>query len=381
MMMLGLLATEVEPFHTVYLHGMIRAEGGVKMSKTKGNSVDPLDMVGEIGADALRFALVNGSSPGSDMRLTQAKLDGGRNFTNKLWNAARFVLANRPEVGATPTGPPTLAQRWIGSRLAEATARATRQLDDLDLGGYAATVYEAAWSDYCDWFLEMAKVDLRRDDAGEADRSATWRAAADGLATLLRLLHPIMPFVTEEIWQALREVAPEIVDEPLLITARWPAPRGDDAGAEAAFSDLAALVRGVRNLRTEAGTPASAWVPLSVEPSGDQAATALRADLRYLEALARARPIEIVDGGQRPELVAAGRLGVAWLGDVTGGGDAATGRIQAQLVEMDANIHRLEALLANVAFTERAPAAVVERERARLAELREQRSRVAPETG
>jgi len=381
MMMLGLFATDVEPFHTVYLHGMIRAEGGVKMSKTKGNSVDPLDMVEEIGADALRFALVNGSSPGSDMRLTQAKLDGGRNFTNKLWNAARFVLANRPEPGAAPTGPPTLAQRWIGSRLAEATARATRQLNELDLGGYAGTVYEAAWSDYCDWFLEMAKVDLRRDDAGEADRAATWRAAADGLATLLRLLHPIMPFVTEEIWQALREVAPEVADEPLLITARWPAPRGDDAGAEAAFTDLAALVRGVRNLRTEAGTPASAWVPLRVEPSGDEAATALRADLRYLQALARVRPIEIVDGGERPDLVAAGRLGVAWLGDVTAGGDAAAGRIQAQLVEMDANIQRLEALLANVAFAERAPAEVVERERARLAELREQRSRVAPETG
>ncbi|MEA2650759.1 MAG: valyl-tRNA synthetase, partial [Chloroflexota bacterium] len=371
--------TDAEPFHTVYLHGMIRAEGGIKMSKTRGNSVDPLDIVEEIGADALRVALVHGSAPGSDMRLTQAKLDGGRNFTNKLWNAARFVLANRPE-SAVPRGEPSLAARWIGSRLADATARATRQLDALDLGGYAATVYDAAWSDYCDWFLEMAKVDLRRDDAGDAERAATWAAAAEGLASLLRLLHPLMPFVTEEIWQALREAAPYVAADPLLIIARWPPAQDQDPRAESAFADLAALVRGVRGLRTEAGTPASAWAPLSIEPSDDAADAALRADLRYLEALARVRPIELVrDGAERPELVAAGRLGVAWLAQDGATEMVAAGRRQAQLAEMDANIARLEQLLANTSFTDRAPAVVVERERTRLADLREQRGQLARE--
>ena len=378
MMMLGLFCTDVEPFHTVYLHGMIRAEGGIKMSKTKGNSVDPLDIVEMIGADALRFSLVNGSAPGSDMRLTQAKLDGGRNFTNKLWNAARFVLANRPEP-LVAAGEPSLATRWIESRLADATARATRQLDALDLGGYAATVYDVAWSDYCDWFLEMAKVDLRRDEAGDADRAGTWTAAASGLARLLRLLHPLMPFVTEEIWQALREAAPEVATEPLLITARWPEPDETDHGAETDFTDLAALVRGVRGLRTEAGTPASAWVPLMVEAAGDDAADAIRAGQRYLEALARVRPIELVDGAPRPELVAAGRLGVAWLAQDVAADAAVAGRRQAQLTEMDRNIARLEELLANPAFTERAPAAVVGRERTRLDELRDQRARLAAE--
>jgi valyl-tRNA synthetase len=310
------------------------------------------------------------------MRLTQAKLDGGRNFTNKLWNAARFVLANRPE-SIVAGGEPSLAARWIGSRLADATARAARQLDALDLGGYAATVYDVAWSDYCDWFLEMAKVDLRRDDAGDADRAATWAAAAEGLAALLRLLHPLMPFVTEEIWQALREAAPDTASEPLLITARWPQALDQDPGAEAAFTDLAALVRGVRGLRTEAGTPASAWAPLRIEPSDDLAADALRADLRYLEALARARPIELVEGVERPELVAAGRLGVAWLAQDVAADAAAVARREAQLTEIDANIGRLEELLANASFTDRAPAPVVERERARLADLREQRGRLA----
>ena len=382
MMMLGLFCTDVEPFHTVYLHGMIRAEGGVKMSKTKGNSRDPLDLVDEIGADGLRFALVNGSAPGGDMRLTPSKLEGGRNFTNKLWNASRFVLTNRPSAGAVGDVEPTLAVRWIRSRLADATARATRQLDGLDLGGYAATVYEAAWSDYCDWFLEMAKVDLRRDDASDDERAATWAAAADGLATLLRLLHPLMPFVTEEIWQALREAAPDAAHEPLLITASWPRPGDVDEPAEAAFSDLAALVRGVRNLRTEASSPASAWIPLVVEPAGTAAATRLLAAQRYLEALARVRPIEIASpGAGRPAQVAAGRLGVAWLGRDAGADAAGAARRSAQLDELDRNITRLEELLANRAFVDRAPAEVVARERVRLAELREQRGRLATDGG
>jgi valyl-tRNA synthetase len=311
--------------------------------------------------------------------LTQAKLDGGRNFTNKLWNAARFVLANQPDGAQRGTGEPTLAVRWIRSRLADATERATRQLDGLDLGGYAATVHDVAWSDYCDWFLEMAKVDLRREDVDADDRATTWAAAADGLATLLRLLHPLMPFVTEEIWQVLREVAPTTADEPLLITARWPRAGERDREAEGAFSDLSALVRGVRNLRTEAGSQASAWIPLMIEPANRRAADALGRDSRYLEALARVRPIELLaaEERQRPPRVTSSRVGVAWLGEDTVAQEAGEARRSAQLGDLDRNIARLEDLLASEDFSQRAPAAVVERERARLDELREQRARLA----
>jgi len=376
MMMLGLFCTDAEPFHTVYLHGMIRAEGGVKMSKTKGNSVDPLGMVDEIGADALRFALVAGMAPGSDQRLTQAKLDGGRNFTNKLWNAARFVLANRSGGAPSGTAEPTLAARWIGSRLADATQRATRQLDALDLGGYAATVYEVAWSDYCDWFLEMAKVDLRRDDATDAERAVTWSAAAGGLATLLHLLHPLMPFVTEEIWQALRAEAPEIAAEPLLIRAAWPAPTTRDRRAEAAFDDLSTLIRGIRHLRTEAATPAGARVSLVVQPTDAESAAAIEHGAAYVESLARVRPIEIHTVGERPTLVAAGPLGAAWLA-VGGAATPEVGiRRHAQRAELDRNIERIRALLANAAFTAKAPPAVVERERERLADLEQERGQL-----
>jgi valyl-tRNA synthetase len=379
MMMLGLFCTDVEPFHTVYLSGMIRDPYGQKMSKTKGNVVDPLETVDEIGADALRFAIVNGSAPGSDQRLTQAKLDGGRNFTNKLWNAARFVLGSRPADGAPGDADPSLAVRWLGSRLADATERATRQLDALDLGGYAATVYDAAWSDYCDWFLEMAKVDLRREDASDAARAATWRAAADGLATLLRLLHPLMPFVTEEIWQTLTETAPEVAGhERLLVRAAWPVPEARDPEAEAAFEALATMVRGVRNLRTEAGVAAGAWVPLVVDPADDSAAAALDAHRPYVEVLARARPIEVGTGGDgRPELVSASRWGAAWLGIDAAAETAAAERRAAQLADLDRNIDRLRALLGNPAFAQKAPPAVVARERDRLAALEAERRQLA----
>ena len=378
MMMLGLFCTGVEPFKTVLLSGMIRDPYGQKMSKTKGNVVDPLEQIDEIGADALRFALVSGTAPGADQRLTQAKLDGGRNFTNKLWNAARFVLGSRPETHVAADGQSSLATRWIASRLAEATERATRQLDALDLGGYAATVYEVAWSDYCDWFLEMAKVDLRREDASDGERARTWQVAADGLATLLRLLHPLMPFVTEEIWEALGEVSAEATrGEPLLVRAAWPDQVARDSAAETGFEQIAALVRGIRNLRTEAGTAAGAWVPLVVDPVSEDAGAAIADATPYLTALARVRPIQVHDEGERPELVAASPLGAAWLGIDASARAEASARRASQLAELDANIARVRGLLANASFVDRAPEAVVARERERLTALERERGQLA----
>jgi valyl-tRNA synthetase len=377
MMMLGLHFTDVEPFHTVYLHGIVRDPTGSKMSKTKGNVVDPLEMIGDIGSDALRVALVSGNAPGVDQRLTESKLTSGRNFTNKLWNAARFVLGARPDVDVGPAAPdePTLAARWMRSRLARATDQATRQLDALDIAGYAATVYEVAWSDYCDWYLEMAKVELRRDGATDAERLATWRAAAQGMVTLLGLLHPLMPFVTEEVWAALHDADVSLTgDHPLLVRAPWPTVGAVDPAAEARFEGLAALVRGIRNLRTDANVPAGAWIPIVVEPAGADAAEALRALEPYVSALARVRPIGIAASGEsRPELVAASPLGAAWLGADSAGDDAARARREAQLADLDRNIARVRDLLANASFVERAPASVVERERQRLSDLEQER--------
>jgi len=375
MMMLGLFFTGVEPFHTIYLHGLVRAAGGVKMGKTKGNTVDPLDVIEEMGADALRFALIVGTSPGSDQRLTLAKLEGARNFTNKLWNAARFVLGARPEPLAAPEGEPTLGERWIRSRLSQATERATRQLDDLEPSAYAGTVHEFTWSDYCDWYLEMCKVDLRRPDAGPGERARSWAAAAETLAGFLRLLHPIVPFVSEQIWSALHEAAPAATrGEPLLISATWPMSADRDPDAEAEMEVLSDLVRAVRNLRSDAAIPAATWLPLVVVPADAAVHATLQANRAYLEALAHARPIDLRSLGDleaRPALVASSAAAAAWFGSDAKADAEALARHQAHEVSLRQGIERLDELLAG-AFAQRAPAEVVARERERLAELHAQ---------
>jgi valyl-tRNA synthetase len=387
MMMMGLFCTDTEPFETVYLHGMVRAQGGVKMSKTKGNVVDPLEIMEEIGADAMRYALVAGTSAGADQHLTRGKLDGARNFSNKLWNAARFVLSNRPEPMAVPSGEPSLAERWIASRQADVVARLTRSLDELDLGTYAGLAYDHAWSDVCDWFVEMVKVELRRPDATDGERARVWQATARGLADLLRLLHPIMPFITEAIWSALREAAPEATgDDDLLMTAAWPAPSGRDDAAEREFAAVADVIGAVRTARSEARIAAAAWLPLEIAASSDGTRDTAQANAAYISALARVRPLTIHSPAERAsgregdasQLQVPTALGAALLatgvGERSNGGsdsDAARHR-QADVDRLQASIERVRQLLANDAFTAKAPEAVVARERERLADLEEQ---------
>jgi valyl-tRNA synthetase len=376
MMMLGLFCTDVEPFQTVYLHGIVRDPYGQKMSKTKGNVVDPLEMIGEVGADALRFALVSGNAPGVDQRLTSARITGGRNFTTKLWNAARFVLGARPEPLADPSGEPTLAERWIRSRLAEAVAQATRQLDQLDLAGYVATAYEFAWSDYCDWFLEMAKVDLRRPDASQGEQTRLWLTAAEVLGGIMRLLHPIVPFVTEEVWDVLHDEAPTVTGgEPLLVTAAWPVPAGRDLPAEEAISGSIELIREYREQRNDQAVPAGAWVSATAVAASDDAYRTLQNFSSYIEALARVRPFAVLAADAATEVpshASSTRLApAAWI-DASAVGRVATGLRDASTEALAARIERLRELLGKPEFVERAPATVVARERARLAELEEQ---------
>jgi valyl-tRNA synthetase len=383
MMMLGLFCTGVEPFHTVYLHGMIRAQGGVKMSKTKGNAVDALDLLNEIGADAVRFALTVGTAPGSDQRLTGAKVDGSRNFTNKLWNAARFVIGARPEPFAEPEGEVSLPERWIRSRLSETIEHATRQLDELDTAGYAAGAYDFAWSDYCDWFIEAAKLELRREDASAGERARVWQTAAECLAATLRLLHPIMPFVTEAIWEQLNAMDPRLTNgEPLLITAAWPPAGERDRAAEAQMTELIELVCGVRNLRAAAKVPAGAWVTLALSPARDATARGLEVAVRYLEPMARARPIQLLAAGEAPPAGApatASALGAAWINSAAATGAEGENARTAKESLLRRGVSRLEDLLADQQFVQRAPAAVVQRERERMEELRAQLSSLTGE--
>ena len=373
MMMMGLFCTDGEPFEVVYLHGIVRDPYGQKMSKTRGNVVDPLELVGEIGADGLRFALVSGNAPGVDQRLTDAKVTGGRNFTNKLWNAARLVISSRPEPIAAASGEPSLAERWIASRLAEVTEHATRQLDQLDLAGYVATAYDFAWSDYCDWFLEMAKVELRREDATPGDRARVWRCAADALADVMKLLHPLMPFITEAVWEALRAADGEVTgNDELLVTARWPAAGARDEGAEGEFEAVAELIRTIRNARLASAVPAGKRVALELladEPELGERAEAAR---RYIQALARVEPFTVHAAGSisLPATgIVATPLGAAWLPLDDEQAAVGTPPDRVGREHLERGIARLEALLANRDFTSKAPAVVVDRERQRLREL------------
>jgi valyl-tRNA synthetase len=382
MMMLGLFLTDVEPFHTVYLHGLVRAQGGVKMSKTKGNVTDPVELIDDLGADAVRLALSVGTSPGNDQRLTMAKLESSRNFANKLWNAARFVVASQPPAvaGDAPGSPDpdTLPERWIRSRLAAVTEEATSRLDRYDLGGYASTVTDFAWNDFCDWYLEMAKIELRDPAVSAATAARVWRTGADALAHILRLLHPVVPFVTEEIWAALGTTLPE-PSGSLLMTTPWPLAGQRDLAAEAAFDSVADVVRAARNQRTESRVAAGATIGLHLVPTDAASAAAAEAGRRYVEPLARVRCEVLAAGTPAPTRgVTATALGAIWVDVADSSGDE---RSAERAAELRRSRERLLGLLGDPSFVSRAPAAVVERERQRLAEIEERLRQIGDATG
>ncbi len=286
MMMLGEWLTGREPFGIVYLHGMVRDPEGAKMSKTRGNVVDPLGVIDEVGADALRFALVNGTAPGMDQRLSPSKLEGARNFANKIWNASRYVLSQRPaELPRTPSCRCPARTRW-GPRSTGSWLAAPPTLREVD-AAYASfqfaeatrLLHAAIWSEYCDWYLELAKAQLAPERPA-ATRVATWQVLAWVLDRYLRVLHPVMPHITEHVWAFL----PKSPDDPdLLIVARWPDPAaGDvaDAAVAAGVRDLLELITAIRNARSDAGIDVSTWLAATVVPRNDGAARRARGTRR-----------------------------------------------------------------------------------------------------
>ena len=320
MMMLGIHFLGDAPFDVIYLSGLVRDPYGQKMSKTKGNVVDPLEAIDESGADALRFALIHGAAPGNDQKFSAEKLENARNFANKLWNAARFVIgarpasiaADAPRVAPDPAalGP---ADAWLRSRVAATVAEADKAIAEFAFGELTRVLYDAIWGEYCDWALELAKVRLGDESLPAAEREATWWTLVEALDTYLRLLHPVMPFVTEAIWAGLPHAA---TDPELLIVADWPSAPPVDAAAEAAVEELLSLVRGLRNARSEAGIDPGTWLPVDVTLPDDLAPSfdGLRP---ALERLGRARPLERVapgtslDAGGGSLAVVAGRIEAA----------------------------------------------------------------------
>jgi valyl-tRNA synthetase len=372
MMMMGLRFRGDVPFRDVYIHGLVRDPTGQKMSKSKGNVIDPLAILDTCGADALRIALAAFAAMGRDVKLSPQRIEGYRNFANKLWNAARFVLMNLEEAGpgaaavadalerGVAPADATLPDRWILSRLERTTAAVGEALDAYRFNDAASALYQFAWHELCDWYLEIAKPQLA--GAG-ADRTRGMLLFV--LERLLRLLHPFMPFLTEEVWQAVTAEgwggARETRFAASIMVARWPAavPALADDTAETEMARLIDVVRTVRNLRAEYNVAPSRPVEARIF-AADAGVRARLADvLPLVAALARVEPVTLVDRPERPRDAAVETAGGVELAiPLTGLIDdlaAEASRIAREVEKVERELAGVETKLANPQFAERAP--------------------------
>jgi len=367
------------PFHTIYLHGLIHDEHGKKMSKTKGNVIDPLIVMDELGTDALRFTLLVGSTPGKDANLSLKKVESNRNFANKVWNASRFVISMIDTVQADDkpaTVDWTLADSWIWARLQGLIRRVERLFAGYQYGEAGRQIYDFFWSDFADWYLEIAKLQMR----DEKLRYVTARTLARVLDTSLRLLHPFTPFVTEELWGHLRST---IIESPIsniaedwsevLITASWPEERNPEGWEDAKVADfelIQELVRAIRNLRSEKSVqPGKRIVATFV---GGEKTQLIQEQAQILAALAKLdeEKMSIVESiPEKPEGSVALVVGTIEIYiPLEGMVDLAEERerLEYELKEAESHIARLEKML-NSPFAKKAPPAVVDKEREKLA--------------
>ncbi len=375
MIMLGLYDMGDVPFRHVYLHGLIRDAEGRKMTKSRGNVVDPLDLTEKYGTDAVRFTLATSGTPGNDFRLFDERLESSRNFANKLWNAARFVIQSMgDEAVGMPQEGRTVAERldwpledrWIVSRSIRVAAEVNQLLGDFQINEAGRVLYDFVWSEYCDWYLEMAKVRLKDGDTSPLP------ILAYVLQKSLRLLHPIMPFVTEAIWQHLRGHV-EGLEDALIIAAF---PLGEEELDPAAEEDAGALmdvVRAIRNIRAERGVDPARFVEAYVSADGTR--PVLESGRQIVEVLARVRPLRVISNAKdAPSTQVASAVlshaqvivPLAGLIDI----DAERGKLTRQLHEAQGEVNRLQQKLANEQFRSKAPENVIAREEEKLAVAR-----------
>ena len=382
MIMLGIENTGKAPFNTVYLHGLIRDGSGAKMSKTRGNTMDPLDLVEKYGTDALRFALTTGTAPGNDLRFTENRLEAGRNYANKIWNASRFVMSaleGKPGLeGWQDVKPQHREDRWIVSRLDRVTADVNRAMESFELGDAQQRLHEFIWNDYCDWYIEMAKIRLRN-----GSEPSPLPTLAHVLERILRLLHPFMPFITEEVWQSLKALLPEDGDsqtESIMIAPYPESPGRADPEAEEEIALVQQAVRAVRNTRAQLRIPAGQHLEAQVEANGKR--TAIEDEADVIRVMSRIEPLRITEGQSGSADGSAGvtlvvsplvvRLALEGVVDLNAEGD----RLRSELGDCDRNLERVEKLVSNPNFREKARPDVVETEEARLSELRERKQRL-----
>jgi valyl-tRNA synthetase len=375
MMMAGLHFMKEVPFHTVYIHALVRDERGAKMSKSKGNVIDPLELIDEYGADALRFTLTALAAQGRDVKLSAQRVEGYRNFVTKLWNACRFAEINGciTVPGFDPGNARETLNRWIAHETANAVAEVTTAIKAYKFNEAAGAAYRFVWNIYCDWYLELAKPVLTGADA--ATRGETRAMTAFVRDEILKMLHPFMPFVTEELWGVTAQGGP--VRDTLLALTPWPQETGvEDAAAAVEIGWVIDLVAAIRSVKAEMSIMATE-IPLVL--AGVSATTASRAT-RWADVIMRLARLSSLDIAASPppgsiQLVVQGEIAALQLQGVIDF-PAERARLEKELARIAAEIARIDGKLANADFIKRAPEEVVEGERERRAEAQARRQKI-----
>ncbi|MGA2671176.1 MAG: valine--tRNA ligase, partial [Dehalococcoidia bacterium] len=385
MIMMGLEDTGEIPFRTVYLHGLIRDESGEKMSKVRGNVINPSEAIDKYGVDALRFALTTGNSPGNDMNLGKGKLESSRNFVNKLWNATRFILqrldTERLEAQTTELQPHIIEDQWIDSQLNRLIKNVTELMESFQFGEAEQQIYDFVWSKFCDWYIEIVKIRLHNQST-----PSTLPFLANTLEKSLRLLHPFMPFVTEELWQSLKQRLPDKNQMPASIMMA-PYPIAEDKafapGAERVMDSVIEIIRSIRNVRAQYNVKPNKWIEARVYTG--ELLSSLSAEASMIETLAKVRPLTILGRQKRESTKDKDLVLVLKEAEVVvplaGMVDqlAEEQRLVKESEEIKARIAQLKARLRDNAFLSKAPAQVVEKEKEKLTLLEDKLKRLQQE--
>ena len=368
--------TDRRPFNNVLIHGLIRAEDGRKMSKSLGNGIDPMDVIEKYGADALRWFLTTGSSPGQDTRFSYDKMDAAWNFINKIWNASRFVIMNLDGLSyeeISLEGEKSVADRWILTRLNETIEQVNRLFETFEFGEAGRHLYNFIWDDFCDWYIEMSKEVLYGED--EEKKHMTRSILAYVLDNILKLIHPIMPFVSEEIWEHVPHQG------ETLVTAPYPEANADlnDGTAAAGMEVLKELIRTVRNIRAEVGSPMSKPITLLIKTSDEATQTFLTENTSYIERFCNPESLEISPEIKAPELAMSAVIKGAEiflpLADLINIEDEIN-RLEKELDKWNKEVARVQGKLKNERFVSSAPEQVVEAERQKEVEYKERQASV-----
>lgn len=376
MMFQGLEFTGKRPFKNVLIHGLIRDSQGRKMSKSLGNGVDPMEVIEQYGADALRWFLANGSAPGQDVRYSTDKMDAAWNFINKIWNASRYALMNVGDLTVDQvdiTGEKTLADKWILTRLNQTIGKVTELFEKFEFGEAGRLLYRFIWDDFCDWYIEMSKETLAGDD--EAAKLTTRSILVYVLDNTLRLLHPIMPFVTEEIWQSVPHVGES------LVVATYPTvhPEQMDEQAAEEMEFLMDFIRSVRTVRNEMNTPLSKPINIIAKVSDGAHYAILKENESYIARFSNPEEFVYGEDVEAPSdavtsVITGAEIYLPLAGLINIEDEIA--RLEKEAEKLQQEVDRVEKKLSNEKFVAKAPAAVVEAERAKGADYQAQREAV-----